>query len=95
MSRTLTKEEEQELLRQFEEMLKEDSDDELELTDFAYYNQVKYPDNEDLDYPEEKDEPPPLPKKVTCAHKKKKKVIISHNLKYWYCPDCKADLGDA
>ena len=29
-----------------------------------------------------------------CSHSKKRKVIISNNLKYWFCPDCKEDVGD-
>ena len=92
MSRTLTKDEETELLRQFEKMLEEDYGEELELEDFGSYNEIKYPDNKDLEHP---DEPPPIPLELECKHKKRKKVILSHSLKYWYCPDCKEDLGDA
>lgn len=37
-------------------------------------------------------EPPPVPE--PCLHPNKYKNIISSNLKFWVCPDCKADLGD-
>ena len=90
MSHTLTEEETDELLRQFEEMLNEET--ELELEDFGSYNNIKYPDNKDLENP---DEPPPLPNEVKCKHEKRKKVIISANLKFWICEKCKDDLGDA
>jgi hypothetical protein len=30
-----------------------------------------------------------------CRHDKKFINNISRNLKFWYCPDCKKDLGDA
>lgn len=29
-----------------------------------------------------------------CKHVNKYKNIISNALKFWYCPDCKTDLGD-
>jgi hypothetical protein len=33
--------------------------------------------------------------KSVCSHKNKYKNILSNTLKFWYCPDCKKDLGDA
>lgn len=35
-----------------------------------------------------------IPMIKLCNHLNKRKVFISHNLKYWYCPDCKTDVGD-
>jgi len=34
------------------------------------------------------------PKEHLCTHQNKKKVQLVYSA-YWYCPDCKADLGDA
>lgn len=93
MSRNLSDEEE--LLKEFERMLGSKIDED---EDFGHYyppswvNHPKVPTKKDLEYPEV--EPPPIPKKAKCKHENKKKVIISANLKYWFCPDCKADLGD-
>lgn len=36
---------------------------------------------------------PEEPKK-TCWHTNKKKVILINTSGYWYCPDCKMDLGN-
>ena len=33
--------------------------------------------------------------KSICSHKNKYINILSNTLKFWYCPDCKKDLGDA
>lgn len=85
MSDNIT-EQEKKLLEEFEKMLEEKDDD-----DFGFFipgNQLNYPSEEDLEYP---DEPPPLPKEVECKHKNRKKVVISANLKYWLCKDCGAD----
>jgi hypothetical protein len=38
---------------------------------------------------------PSVGEKHICEHKNMKKVVLSKTLKYWYCPDCKKDLGDA
>jgi len=91
---------EEELLKEFEKMLGSMDEDDDE-DDFGHYfppSFVNYPGVKDLEYPEEKkkkaDEPPPIPEEAKCKHSKKKKVVISANLKYWYCPSCKADLGD-
>lgn len=35
-----------------------------------------------------------LPMIKLCQHSNKRKAIISKTLKYWYCPDCKKDVGD-
>lgn len=35
---------------------------------------------------------PPVP--TQCNHNNKYKNVISSNLAFWYCPDCKTDLGD-
>ena len=35
-----------------------------------------------------------IPMVKLCKHINKRKVFISKNLKYWYCPDCKNDVGD-
>lgn len=88
--------EEEKLLKKFEEILNGDDCD-----DFGFFipdnqispsEKIKYPDSKDLKYP---DEPPPIPDEVKCNHKNKKKVVISANLKFYICEDCKEDLGDA
>lgn len=91
---------EEELLKEFEKML--GSMDEEEEDDFGHYfppSFVNYPGIKDLEYPEEdkekQEEQPPIPKKATCKHEKKKKVWIGNNLKFWVCESCKEDLGDA
>lgn len=110
MSRTLTAEQEKELLKQFEEMLdgtgsaetfnntvrdiKLDENGDIVLfddeEDFGTF--ATYPSGVNSEYP---DDPPPVPKESGCKHEKKKVVWISNNMKYLYCPSCKADLGDA
>jgi hypothetical protein len=56
MSNTLTQEEIDKLLAEFEKMLEEEEED-----DFGFYQIPMFPEPEDLEYPEE---PPPIPKKV-------------------------------
>lgn len=35
-----------------------------------------------------------VPMVKLCKHPKKYPNVISKALKFWYCPDCKKDLGD-
>ena len=87
---------EKKLLEEFEAMLNESDDQD----DFGYFNPnfiyPYYPNDDDLEYP---DEPPPIPKealkKDKCDHKETKKVYISNTMAYIMCKACKADLGDA
>lgn len=55
MPNNLTQEEIDELLDAFEKMLEDDEED------FGYYGIPKYPNKQDLNYP---DEPPPIPKEA-------------------------------
>lgn len=41
------------------------------------------------------DELPELPQEAVCQHPNKYKNVLSASLKFYYCPDCGADLGDA
>ncbi len=107
MSRTLTKDQEKQLLKEFEEMLdnggnsekfnnlKLDSNGDIVLfddeEDFGTF--AVYPSGVNEEYPE--DTPPPIPEENGCKHEKRKVVWISNNMKYLYCPSCKSDLGDA
>ena len=91
MSKKMTKEEEEELLEQFEKML---NGDEIDLDDdFGYFDPDNwhYPNDEDLEFPYEV--PPPIPKKTGCSHKKWKKVFYTQNEDCKICINCKADLG--
>jgi hypothetical protein len=99
MSRSLSDEEK--LLKEFEKMLGSSDSHDDDDDDFGHYfppHFVNYPTDKDLKYPDKKEkqnnEPPPIPKKSLCEHKNKKKVIVSANLKFWVCEDCKKDLGD-
>ena len=73
------------LLEEFEKMLEEQEED------FGFYYPI-YPGMEDLEYPDEdnEEEPPPLPKKVTCEHKNKKN-IVTMTMDFWVCDDCGED----
>lgn len=78
---------EKELLEEFEKILNENDDDD----DFGFFCPAMPPDK-DLEYPDE--EPPPVPKEVKCDHKDRY-INEAGGKKFYVCPDCKADLGDA
>lgn len=97
--KNLTQEEVDELLEQFSKMLDGDYDD---IEDFASVHGLTLDfDSDDeeeqeeleLEFSANKDAeiPPPMPK---CQHKNKRVNRLSMTLQFWYCPDCKADLGD-
>ena len=90
MSKLTKEEEEEELLKAFEEMIGIDGDQE----DFGYFGGQAYPSTEDLEYPAE---PPPIPPealKNNCNHKETEEVFYTQNNTYLMCKKCKADLGD-
>lgn len=39
--------------------------------------------------------PQKVDKTPQCSHQNKYKNVLSAHLRFWYCPDCKQDLGDA
>lgn len=84
MSNIMTPEQ-QRLMDEFEKMLNSNDD---EQDDFEWYQ----PSDADLIYP---DEPPPIPKEaLECLHENKKYIVISINMKYWFCPDCKEEVEE-
>lgn len=96
------KTDEEELLRQFEEMLGEggvDFSDEQE--DFGFYHPPSssgFHPPRFSGYDEEEDEPPEVPREAKrinrfCKHpnKVKKYLITSY---YYYCPDCKNEVDE-
>ena len=106
----LTPEQQQALLDEFEQMLGEQLDEEtteeinkwMKMDDNDGLLSVWDSDEEiDLEYEEDEDEVLNQKKKEIedrkkpkCEHKNTKRVVISHNIKYLLCTDCKADLGD-
>jgi len=90
--------EQDELLLEFEKMLEEIDDEEEydpseDFTLFDLESLPYWPNEEELEYPEESDSPPPVPKKVICKHKNKREASVSDFDLFWYCPDCKEDVG--